>query len=106
MPNPRWSRSRLFSVWSGTPTCFTQDDLDLNHHVFVPWQHVLERLLRDAGFQVAQYATLDGRTTWPGRPFNVRYPLRLALALAMQAIERRDPSACGLSYGLVVRKSG
>lgn len=104
MPNPRWSRSRLAAVLSGTPTCFTQDDLDLNHHVFTPWQHILERLLDDAGFGVEHYATLEGKAPWPGWPFGWRYPVRLAVAGLMKWIERRDPSACGMSYGLVARK--
>lgn len=103
-PNPRWSRSRLFALASGTPACFTQSDLDLNHHVFTPWPHILEHLLTTAGFQVERRVTLDGKTPWPWRPFNFRYPVRVLAAAVMKAIERRDASACGLSYGLIARK--
>lgn len=104
-PNPRWSRSRLFALMSGYPACFTQSDLDLNHHVFTPWPHVLEHLLGSAGFQVEQYTTLDGKREWPKSPFNLRYPVRLFTAAAMKGIERRDPSACGMSYGLIARRN-
>ena len=103
-PNPRWSRSRIFALLSGYPACFTQSDLDINHHVFTPWPHVLKRMLTDAGFQVEHYTTLDGKREWPGRPFNLHYPARLVMAAAMKAIERRDPSACGMSYGIIARR--
>jgi hypothetical protein len=103
-PNPRWSRSRFYELAKGTPGCFTQSDLDFNHHVFVAWPHIAERLLRDHGLTVERYVTLDGPTALPGRPLGLRYPVRLAFSLACRAIERRDPTACGMSYGLVARR--
>lgn len=102
-PNPRWSRSRLWAVLHGTLTCFTQQDLDLNGHVFPVWPHILEKMLRDSGLEIIEYVTLDGRTVWPRGPFSLRYPLRCLVALAMMAIEKSDPSACGMSYGIVAR---
>jgi SAM-dependent methyltransferase len=104
MPNPRWSRSRFVALARGWPACFTDSDLELNHHVFTPWQHIVERLLRDTGFRVCQYVTLDGSTSWPGRPYNLRYPVRVAFAALNKLVERRDASACGMSYGLVAEK--
>jgi hypothetical protein len=103
-PNPRWSRSRFVTLAQGWPACFTASDLELNHHVFTPWQHVVERLLRDTGFRVTRYVTLDGSTGWPGRPYNLRYPLRLAFAGLNALVERRDPTACGMSYGVLAEK--
>ena len=103
-PNPRWSRSRIHALFYGNPACFTQSDLDLNGHVFTSWPHVLERMLCDAGFEVMEFVTLDGRTTWPRAPFTVKYPLRLVHAAANMLIERCDPSACGMSLGVVARK--
>jgi 2-polyprenyl-3-methyl-5-hydroxy-6-metoxy-1,4-benzoquinol methylase len=67
-PNPRWSRSRIHALLYGTPACFTQSDLDLNGHVFTSWPHVLERMLCDAGFEIVEFVTLDGRTSWPRGP--------------------------------------
>jgi len=100
-PNPRWSRSRIHALISGVPACFTQADLDLNSHVFVAWPHILEKMLRDVGFKIDEYVTLDGRTRWPGPPITPRYPSRCIHALANMIIERVDPTACGMSYGIV-----
>jgi hypothetical protein len=102
-PNPRWSRSRLWALQTGYPICFTQSDLDLNGHVFPVWPHVLERMLAVRGFEIAEYVTLDGVTTWPDAPYSARYPVRCAVAAMMMLLERRDPSACGMSYGLVAK---
>ncbi len=104
-PNPGWSRSRMWALANGVPSCFTQLDLDSNHHVFTPWPHIVERLLADRRLEAIRYDTLDGRTRWPGRPLGIRYPLRLALALVTKCIERRDPRSRGMSYGVVARKA-
>lgn len=105
-PNPRWSRSRLWALQSGYPACFTQADLDLNRHVFPVWPHILERMLTDRGFTIAEYVTLDGVTTWPGAPYSLGYPVRCAVAAMMMVLESRDPTACGMSYGVVANLSG
>jgi 2-polyprenyl-3-methyl-5-hydroxy-6-metoxy-1,4-benzoquinol methylase len=104
-PNPRWSRSRLWALQSGFMICFTEPDLKGNGHVFPVWPHVLERMLLDRDFEITEYVTLDGATGWPGAPYSLRYPLRCAVAAAMIAIERRDRSACGMSYGIVARRN-
>ncbi|MGI8437654.1 MAG: class I SAM-dependent methyltransferase [Chthoniobacterales bacterium] len=103
-PNPLWSRSRLWALATGTPACFTQSDLDLNHHVFTPWPHIVERLLSDCGMAVIRYETLDGATRWPAFPFTARYPLRFAVACVCKWIEQHDRAACGQSYGIVAQK--
>ena len=102
-PNPRWSRSRLWAVLHGNLACFTQQDLEANGHIFPAWPHVLEKMLSDAGFEIVEYVTLDGKTAWPRRPFSLRYPLRCLLSLVMMAIEAFDRSACGMSYGVTAR---
>ncbi|HVE77892.1 MAG TPA: methyltransferase domain-containing protein [Gemmatimonadaceae bacterium] len=105
-PNPRWSRSRMAALASGVPTCFTQRDLDVNGHVFAVWPHVLERLLLDVGLGLERYVTLEGRAPLPRGPLDHRYPVRFGLWLALRAIERRDPTACGMAYGVIARKPG
>lgn len=105
-PNPRWSRSRLYAVSSGYPTCFTESDLQVNHHVFPAWPHILQHHLEKVGLRAEEYVTLDGWTRWPRSPLNLRYPLRLLLAASMKVIETHDPSACGMSYALLARKTG
>lgn len=103
-PNPRWSRSRIHALLYGVPACFTQSDLDLNGHLFTPWPHIMMKMLRDAGFEIEEYVTLDGKTRMPTSPITLRYPLRVLHALINMLIERLDPSACGMSYGLIARK--
>jgi hypothetical protein len=105
-PNPRWSRSRLWALQSGYPICFTQADLDGNGHVFPVWPHVLERMLTDRGFTIGEYVTLDGPAAWPGAPYSLRYPVRCAVAATMMVLERHDPTACGMSYGVVANLNG
>ena len=105
MPNPKWSRSRFYNLAEGSLSCFTQSDLDLNHHVFTPWPHIIERLLTDMGFSIEKYVTLDGSTRIPKNPYNFRYPLRFAFSLINIMLEKYDPTACGMSYGILARKS-
>ncbi len=104
MPNPRWSRSRVDALLTGYPTSFTQGDLDANHHVFTPWPHILAKMLDDAGFEIEDYVTLDGKTRVFDRPVSFSYPVRCLLGLGLMAIERLDSSACGMSYGLIARR--
>jgi len=104
MPNPRWSASRIHTVFRGCPSGFTQLDLDTNHHVFTPWPHIVEKILHDAGFVIDNYVTLDGKTKLFRHPISFSYPARCLLDLARKVIEQLDTSACGMSYGLVARK--
>jgi hypothetical protein len=104
VPNPLWSRSRTHALFHGYPTCFRQSDLDLNHHVFTPWPHILQKMLKDAGLIVDDYVTLDGVTRFWDRPISATYPIRCLKSLSHILIERLDTSACGMSYGLIARK--
>lgn len=103
-PNPRWSRSRMHALAFGVPACFTEEDMRINHHVFTPWPHIIQKMLLDNGMHLVSYETLEGRTRLPGPPFNHRYPVRLLLSVVNRYIEHRDSSACGMAYGLVARK--
>jgi len=103
-PNPRWSKSRLHALLTGFPASFTQDDLDLNRHVFPVWPHVLARILEERGFVVKHYCLLRGRTTWPSLFPISRYPLRLLHAGFCKIIEGIDATAASLDYAFVARK--
>lgn len=103
-PNPCWSRGRVHLLLRGTLAAFTQHDYDWNHHCFTPWPHVIEGLLREAGFTIERYVTLEGRTTWP-RKLTPAFPFLLVEAAARKLVEARDATACGLSYGLIARRS-
>ena len=107
MPNPHWSRSRVHHVLYGTLACFTQNELDWNHHVFPPLRHVMKRLLEESNLAVEHYVTLDGNEIpWPNARLSLSYPLLCAEAVARMLIERVDRSACGMSYALVARPVG
>jgi SAM-dependent methyltransferase len=105
-PNPKWSASRIQYFFRGVLSGFSEQDLVENYHVFTPWPHIMERFMRDAGLQIDYYATLDGCTSLfraDGRLFR---PLRYMLNTIQTAIELRDRSARGMSYGMVARKVG
>lgn len=102
-PNPRWSKARWMTLFTGYQTCFQVQDLD-NGHVFPVWPHVMEYILGKHGFEIVEYTTLDGPTRWPSRAALRRLPIALASALACKAVEWADRSACGMSYGVVARK--
>lgn len=104
-PNPKWSTSRLSLFTTGNLTCFTPSDLELNHHVFTPWTHMVEKLLIDSGFEIAEYVTLDGKTTvFDKTLFKGNILKKLAARIVKKIIEKRDPSSCGMSYGIVAKK--
>lgn len=104
-PNPAWSKSRLDFLMRGFLSCFTQSDLDDNHHVFTPWPHIVEKLLADNGFKIVEYYTLDGKTRLFSSPIlSWKFPFIIINRLIKQIIERRDPAACGMSYALVAQK--
>jgi|GEM_PF-255335 len=106
-PNPGWSNSRLDVLKSGYLSCFTPTDLELNHHVFTPWPHIVERLLTDSGFEIVEFTTLEGKTNIFDK--NLRgfgIPLKLASRLIKKIIESRDAAACGMSYGIIAKRIG
>jgi 2-polyprenyl-3-methyl-5-hydroxy-6-metoxy-1,4-benzoquinol methylase len=103
-PNPRWSVSRTWALLTGTPICFTQDDLNNNHHVFAAWPHIVERMLSDCELEVIRYDTLDGKTSLLQGLFTIRFPVRFIFRCINRCIELRDRTACGRSYGIVARR--
>jgi hypothetical protein len=106
-PNPAWSTSRLDLLKNGYLSCFRQSDLELNHHVFTPWPHIINRLLTDSGFEIIEYSTLDGGTSIFDK--NLRgfsLPLKLVSRLAKKVIEKKDPASCGMSYGIIAKRIG
>lgn len=105
-PNPAWSGSRLSLVGRGVLAMFTEEDLRLNHHVFTPWRHVLERLLLDNGIGELRFAELGKTTSIFARPFwGIKMPLRLIFRVTKTLLERVDRQARGAAYGIVGRKN-
>lgn len=104
VPNPHWSRARVHHLLFGTLASFTQRDLDYNHHVFTPFQHIIFRLLSDTGFEVQSYVTLDSaHAAWPKMRLSLSYPFIILESLGRRILELFDPSARGMSYALVAR---
>ncbi len=104
MPNPRWSRARTMHLYSGYVACFTQHDLDVNHHVFTTWPHIVLKLVRDCGLRLEHYVTLD-RDEIKAKRLSPKSAILAVEALVRRAIEARDPAARGMSYAFVVRRN-
>ncbi len=104
-PNPAWSNSRIDLLKSGYLSCFSQSDLDLNHHVFTPWPHIITRLLADSGFEIQEFSTLDGKTNIFDKNLRgITIPFKIISRLAKKAIEMRDNTSCGMSYGIIAKR--
>jgi len=41
--------------------CFTQHDLDVNHHVFTTWPHIFLKLMLECGLPLEQCVTLKSK---------------------------------------------
>ncbi len=105
MPNPSWSGARLNLLYKGVLSCFSQEDLTLNHHVFTPWPHIIDKLLQDNGFRIIEAITLDGRTHLFAKPWSpVRFPVQLGFRTLKKMIEAADPASRGMSYAIIAQK--
>jgi hypothetical protein len=106
-PSPGWSASRLSLLKSGYLTCFTPSDLEVNHHVFTAWPHIVEKLLKDSGFEIKIYSTLDGETSIFGKGLGgISMPLKLVSRTVKKMIESKDAASRGMSYGIIAQKIG
>lgn len=104
-PNPAWSDSRISLIRKGVLTMFTKDDLDVNHHVFTPWRHVLLKLLEDNGFEIVACENVGKKTSLMASPFwSLRLPFRLFYRGLKRLLEAVDKEAIGSVYGVVARK--
>jgi SAM-dependent methyltransferase len=97
VPNPSWSRNRLHLLQKGTLYAFQKKHL-LEHHVFTPWKHIVEFFFEQSGFEVIEYHAIQQYDT---KATGVKGRI---IQFLQKWIERKDPMAIGLSYGLVLRK--
>ena len=102
-PNPFWSESRFTLFFKTKMPCFTISDLELNHHVFTPWPHIIQRLLADNGLSVENYVTLDGKTKLLDKNL-LKNPFRIFKRLIKKIMEINAPITCGMSYGIIAKK--
>jgi 2-polyprenyl-3-methyl-5-hydroxy-6-metoxy-1,4-benzoquinol methylase len=103
-PNPRASRSRLHALFTGFPACFTKQDLELNHHVFPVWQHVLEFMLTSKGFEIIEWCQLRGKHTLPAPRLHPAYLSQLGKAVICRLIEAMDETAISTDYAVLARR--
>ncbi len=104
-PNPAWSNSRVDMLKSGYLSCFGQSDLDLNHHVFTPWPHIINRLITDSGFEIIEYSTLDGKTKIFDKNLKgLTIPIKLVFRIVKKILEFKDPASIGMSYGIIAKR--
>ena len=104
-PNPSWSEARLALLSKGALGLFTEHDLEVNHHVFTPWQHITRFLLENTGFRDIQFFTLGKKTHITDYPFwGLKLPFRVVFRGIKKIIESRDKKAIGASYGVLARK--
>lgn len=106
-PNPGWSNSRLNFLFTGYLSCFTKADLDLNHHVFVPFPHIIEKLLNHENLKIIDFVTIDGSTKlFKGYKKWYKFFYQLPYRLIKLLIETLSPSSKGMSYAILVKKDG
>lgn len=104
-PNPTWSGSRLSLLRNGYLDMFKRQDLELNHHVFIGWRHIVERVIKDNGFSQIEFKLLGKSTSLFAYPFwGLKLPFRLLFRLIKIFIEKRDSLAIGALYGVVAKK--
>ncbi len=96
VPNPSWSRNRLNMLFKGMLFSFQPKHLE-EHHVFVPWFHIVEYFLKENGFELLEYAIINE----PSSPQNIKEKIKQIIE---KYIESKDIKAKGLSYGIVARK--
>ena len=59
VPNPNYSIGRIKFLFTSKLHKFKKKDLNDNHHVFVTFAHIVEKLLDDLGFEVIQFAIIS-----------------------------------------------
>lgn len=103
MPNPLHSEARFTLFSKGWMPCFSQSDLELNHHVFTPWPHIIEKLLADNGLIIEKAYTIDGTTTLFDKLL-ITNPFRIFKRAIKRIMESRNKMARGMSYAVIAKK--
>lgn len=104
-PNPSWSGARLYLLKHGVLGMFTEQDLELNHHVFTPWWHIVRYMLQSVGFNNLKRYHLGKKTSIVAYPiWGVKLPGRLFFRLIKKIIEWSDSKAIGALYAIESKK--
>lgn len=98
-PNPQSSKNIINLVLKGSLYAFQEKHLE-EHHVFTPWEHIVRFFLENTGFEILEYAVVD--TAYTKRK---RSSLKDGIKFLLERfLEKRNPKAKGMSYGLVAVK--
>ena len=98
-PNPQSSKNTLNLFLKGTLYAFQPKHL-VEHHVFTPWEHVVQFYLENLGFEVVEYAIVDTQYK-DYKPKSIKEFIKKRIE---NYIEKRNPRAQGMSYGIVAVK--
>lgn len=98
-PNPRSSKNTVHLLLKGKLYAFQEKHLD-EHHVFTPWEHIVQYFLEKSGFEMLEYSIVD--TAYISRkPENIKDLIKKG---AERILEKRNPKNRGMSYGMVAKK--
>ena len=99
-PNPEWSRSKIEFIFRGEMTMFTQNDLNVNHHVYPAISNILKYQLSQIGFTDIEYQTLGTKTKLLDKNLlSIRLPIQILLRMACRLLENRNHRTIGGIYG-------
>lgn len=98
-PNPASSKNRLNLLMKGELYAFGKAHLE-EYHVFTPWKHIVEDFLKSAGMELLEYTAVDDNYRRL-KPRNIKEFIKFRIE---KFIERKDPYAIGMSYGMVAVK--
>jgi 2-polyprenyl-3-methyl-5-hydroxy-6-metoxy-1,4-benzoquinol methylase len=98
-PNPSSSQNTINLLLKGTLFSFQRKHL-LEHHVFTPWEHIVTFFLENCGFEILEYAAVDVSNS-KNRNSSLKDFFKRKMELF---IEKRNPKAIGMSYGIVARR--
>ncbi len=98
-PNPQSSKNRLNLLLKGSLYAFQEKHIE-EHHVFTPWEHIVNYYLESSGFEILEYAIVD--TAYINqKPSSLKGYLKYYIE---RFIEYKCEKAKGMSYGIVARK--
>ena len=98
-PNPSSSQNTVNLFLTGRLFSFQEKHL-IEHHVFTPWEHIVRFFLEECGFEILEYASIDISNS-QNRNSNIKDIFKRKMETI---IEKRNPKAIGMSYGIVARK--
>ena len=98
-PNPSSSQNTVNLFLKGRLFSFQEKHL-VEHHVFTPWEHIVRFFLEECGFEILEYASIDISNS-QNRNSNLKDIFKRKMETI---IEKRNPKAIGMSYGIVARK--